>query len=157
MNRRQALFPLALALALALALPAAAATPTTLVVPMDGDQVVGGGDPDGTGTATLTIDVKAETLCYSIQTKNVYEPEPDNPLNSAFISAGPRGEDGAIVVTLWSNPVRAHDHQGCGTIRRDPGKETRTLLKDMVKNPQDDYVQVTSEEFDEGAIRGQLG
>lgn len=137
---------------------ATASTTSTFVVPMTGAEIVNrSGDPDGTGTATITVDVKAETVCYSVQTENVFEP-PDNPLNSAFIGNAPRGENGLTVVVLWDNPIFAANHDGCGELRvPDLVKDAKRLLKDMVKNPQDYYVVVTSEVHDGGAIRGQLG
>lgn len=155
-GRRCLMVRLSFAVALVLAFaPSALANPTTFVVPMSGAEIVGQGDPDGTGTATITIDVKAQTLCFSIRTENVFDPSTGNSLVSAFIAAAPRGEKGGIAVVLWRPEVWAHDHDGCRDLQ-DLGKEGKRLLKDMEKNPQNYYVVVTSADYTQGAIRGQF-
>ena len=100
----------------------------------------------GTGTATITIDRNARTLCYTITTQNVAL-----PLLAAHIHVAPAGEAGPVVVPLFSQPVNtATVPRTCLT-----GLD-KNLLKDILRSPQDYYVNVHTAPFPNGAFRGQL-
>jgi predicted aconitase with swiveling domain len=100
----------------------------------------------GTGTATIEIDRNARTLCYAITTQNVAL-----PLLAAHIHVAPAGEAGPVVVPLFSQPVNtATVPRTCLT-----GLD-KNLLKDILRSPQDYYVNVHTAPFPNGAFRGQL-
>jgi hypothetical protein len=100
----------------------------------------------GTGTATITIDRNARTLCYAITTQNVAL-----PLSAAHIHAAPVGEAGPVVIPLFTEPVNA---AAVGpTCLTDLDKN---LLKDIIRNPENYYVNVHNAPFPNGAVRGQL-
>jgi hypothetical protein len=100
----------------------------------------------GTGTATIEIDRNARTLCYAITTQNVAL-----PLLAAHIHVAPVGEAGPVVVPLFTQPVNA------ATVPRTclTGLD-KNLLKAIISNPQDYYVNVHNAPFPNGAVRGQL-
>jgi hypothetical protein len=100
----------------------------------------------GTGTATITIDRNARTLCYAISTQNVAL-----PLLAAHIHVAPVGQAGPVVVPLFTQPINA------ATVPRTclTGLD-KNLLKDIIRNPENYYVNVHNAPFPNGAIRGQL-
>jgi CHRD domain len=99
----------------------------------------------GTGTATITIDRNARTLCYTITTENVAL-----PLLAAHIHAAPAGQAGPVVVPLFTQPVNATTVAAC------LGDLDKNLLKAIIRNPEDYYVNVHNTPFPNGAVRGQL-
>jgi CHRD domain len=99
----------------------------------------------GTGTATITIDRNARTLCYTITTENVAL-----PLLAAHIHAAPAGQAGPVVVPLFTQPVNATTVAAC------LGDLDKNLLKAIIRNPENYYVNVHNTPFPNGAVRGQL-
>jgi CHRD domain len=99
----------------------------------------------GTGTATITIDRNARTVCYSITTQNVAL-----PLLAAHIHEAPVGVAGPVVVPLFTSPVNSAATSGCVT------DMNKNLLKDILRNPEEYYVNVHNAPFPNGAVRGQL-
>jgi hypothetical protein len=115
-----------------------------LVVVAAGPAVPGGGP--GTGTATIEIDRNAGTLCYGITTENVAL-----PLAAAHIHVGALGQAGPVVVPLFTQPINtATVPRTCLT-----GLD-KNLLKDILRNPENYYVNVHNAAFPNGAVRGQL-
>ena len=100
----------------------------------------------GTGTATITIDRNARTLCYTITTQNV-----TLPLLAAHIHEAPVGEAGPVVVPLFTQPVNAATVGPTCLTDLD-----KNLLKDIIRNPENYYVNVHNAPFPNGAVRGQL-
>jgi hypothetical protein len=100
----------------------------------------------GTGSATITIDRNAHTLCYTITTQNVAL-----PLLAAHIHAAPVGEAGPVVIPLFTQPVNAAT-VGPTCL----SGLNKNLLKDIIRNPQNYYVNVHNAPFPNGATRGQL-
>ena len=100
----------------------------------------------GTGTAVITIDRNARTLCYAITTQNVAL-----PLLAAHIHVAPVGQAGPVVIPLFTQPVNAATVGPTCLTGLD-----KNLLKAIIRNPQDYYVNVHNAVFPNGAIRGQL-
>jgi hypothetical protein len=99
----------------------------------------------GTGTATITVDRNARTVCYSITTQNVAL-----PLLAAHIHEAPVGVAGPVVVPLFTSPVNSAATSGCVT------DVNKNLLKNILRNPEEYYVNVHNAPFPNGAVRGQL-
>jgi hypothetical protein len=99
----------------------------------------------GTGSATITIDRNARTVCYSITTQNVAL-----PLLAAHIHQAPVGVAGPVVVPLFTSPLNSAATSGCVT------DVNKNLLKDILRHPEEYYVNVHNAPFPNGAVRGQL-
>jgi hypothetical protein len=104
----------------------------------------GPGDPDGSGVATITVNPGQEEVCWEISAENI-----TLPAIAAHIHEAPPGSPGPIVVPL-SAPDASGSSSGCAAVERE-------LARDILKNPEDYYVNVhTTPGFEAGAIRGQL-
>jgi CHRD domain len=104
---------------------------------------VGVGDPDGSGTATITINPGQEEVCWEIRAEDI-----TLPAEAAHIHEGPAGTAGPVVVAL-TPPDASGFSSGCATLEREEAVE-------ILKNPEDYYVNVHTTDFPNGAIRGQL-
>ena len=100
----------------------------------------------GTGTATITIDRNAGTLCYTITTQNVAL-----PLLAAHIHVAPAGEAGDVVILLFTQLVNSATVGPTYLTDLD-----KNLLKAIIRNPENYYVNVHNAPFPNGAVRGQL-
>lgn len=102
------------------------------------------GDTDGTGTAHVTVNVGQQRVCWSMTASNIAAP------TRSHIHRGPATGAGGIVVSFFETAATAN-LEGCTTAELD-----RELLKDIIRNPQDYYVNIHNAAFPAGAIRGQL-
>jgi hypothetical protein len=103
----------------------------------------GPGDPDGSGTARLWVNPGLGQVCFEISVSNIVL-----PATGAHIHEAPAGQPGSVVVPLTA-PDTSGTSSGCVSADRD-------LLVDILKNPEEYYVNVHSSEFRPGAVRGQL-
>ena len=108
---------------------------TTLGAVLVGGNEVTAGDTDGWGLAG--VKVARREVCWKITVNAV------DAITGAHIHAGPRGVAGPVVVPLM--PV----DKGCADVPR----RTARFIK---QQPSQWYVNVHSEEFPTGAVRGQL-
>jgi hypothetical protein len=109
---------------------------------LDGQaEVPGPGDPDGSGTATLRINPGQKTVCYSISVEDI------EPATGAHIHEAPMGSAGPVVVPL--DPPTSGMSQGCVDISRE-------LALELIRNPEDYYVNIHNAEYPPGALRAQL-
>jgi hypothetical protein len=106
-------------------------------------EVPGPGDPDGSGTATIIVNPGDEEVCWTIKTEGI-----ELPATGAHIHEGAVGEFGDVVVSL-TPPDEEGFSSGCAEVSRE-------VALDILKNPENYYVNVHTEEFPDGAIRGQL-
>jgi hypothetical protein len=121
-------------------MPMAHAATTTLKAQMDGKQETGGGDPDGTGTAVFTLDdSKPDMVCYKITYRDI------GKVTAAHIHAGAVGKSGSPVVTLDINKLA----DGCT-------KSDAATVSKIRDDPPSYYVNIHTDEYGNGAIRGQL-
>lgn len=123
-----------------MAMPMAHAAVTTLKAQMDGKQETGGGDPHGTGTAVITLDdSKPDMVCYKITYQNI------GKVTAAHIHTGAVGMSGPPAVTLDINKLA----DGCT-------KSDATTVAKIRDNPAGYYVNIHTDQYQNGAIRGQL-
>jgi hypothetical protein len=126
-----------------LSLTAVAAGGQPLTVTMSGAaEMPGPGDPDGTGTASFTFNRGLGEVCFWLSVSNIA------PATAAHIHVAPSTSPGPVVIPL--SPPTSGTSSGCISADRE-------LIKDIVKNPQNYYVNVHNAEFPAGAIRAQLG
>ena len=111
------------------------AAPTTLV---DINRVAG---LDGIGFAAVTLNPGQGLVCYELSVSGIA------PATAAHIHEAPFGEAGDVVVTLGA-PT---DGSSSGCVEVD-----RALVKDILQNPSEYYVNVHNAEYPLGALRGQL-
>jgi hypothetical protein len=100
------------------------------------------GDPDGSGTAHFTLNPGQEEICFELTVSNIA------PATASHIHVGPAGVAGPVVVPL--TPPTSGSSSGCVTADRD-------LIRAIIKNPENYYVNVHNAEYPAGAVRGQLG
>jgi hypothetical protein len=103
------------------------------------------GDTDGVGSATVLINVDSGTLCFGLTVNNIGQP------TAAHIHRGRAGVNGPVVVPFTA-PASG-----------DPGASSDCIpdvdpdLLSEIRNSQGNfYVNVHTEAFPGGAIRGQL-
>ena len=121
------------------ALPLAAQAATVkLGATMTGPNEPAGGDADGTGTFVVEIDPDAGDFCYTITSAKIGAP------TMAHVHSGAVGVNGPPVVTI---DPKGNDE--CMAVEPD-------VLKPIVANPENYYVNIHNAEFPGGAIRGQL-
>lgn len=104
-------------------------------------EVPGPGDSDGSGTVTLTFNPDKGEVCYELSVANLQE------VTAAHIHAGAAGKDGPVTVGLEA--PKAGTATGCKSA--DPA-----VIRTIMQNPADYYVNVHTAEFPKGAVRGQL-
>ena len=122
----------------AAALPAAAlAAPTKLATTLVGANEPAGGDPKGKGAFSVSIDADAGDFCYTLTASGIGKP------TMAHVHSGAVGTDGPPVIT-----IDVADDE-CRAV--DPA-----VLKQILAAPANYYVNVHTDAFPKGAIRGQL-
>jgi hypothetical protein len=111
----------------------------TLFASLSGEDVPGGGDPDGSGSAVLNFD--GDLVSFDMSLDGV-----DDPITGVHIHAGFAGEEGPVVLDL------DYESNGLsGAVLADP-----FLLEEMLFFPEGFYLQVHTEAYPTGAVRGQL-
>lgn len=104
-------------------------------------EVPGPGDPDGTGTAKVTADATTNTVCVDIAVQNISRP------TMAHIHRGARGVAGPPVVTL-TTPTGGASKE-CLTVEK-------AMAAAIIADPAGYYVNIHTQDFPKGAIRGQI-
>lgn len=99
------------------------------------------GDPDGTGSATIRVNPGRGQVCYSLTVTDIA------PATAAHIHEAPAGAAGPVVVGLTA-PSNGKS-EGCVTVSRDEAR-------DIIRNPENYYVNVHNAEYPSGALRAQL-
>ncbi|MGZ4317451.1 MAG: CHRD domain-containing protein [Gaiellaceae bacterium] len=100
------------------------------------------GDPVGTGTATVRLRRGQGQACFTIAATNL------PAAVAAHIHTGAAGSAGAVVVPLVT-PNAAGNSSGCVPA-------SRSVVASILNSPASFYVNVHTDEFAGGAIRGQL-
>ena len=93
--------------------------------------------------ATLTVDPGQKEVCYELSVEDIML-----PAIGAHLHEGDAGENGPIVVELIP-PDASGVSSGCEEVSRE-------LALAIIQDPEGYYVNVHTEDFEKGAIRGQL-
>ena len=99
------------------------------------------GDPKGSGTVQVTLDPDKGEVCYDLTVADIQE------ATMAHIHEGAAGKAGPPKVTL--DAPKTGSAKGCKSA-------DAALIKAIMQNPADYYVNVHNAAFPKGAIRGQL-
>ena len=131
-----------LALALLTFAHLAAAAETKLKADLRGAaEVPGPGDPDGSGTVQVTLDSDKNEVCYDLTVTKV------DDATAAHIHEGAAGKSGPVKVPF--DAPKGGAAKGCKTA-------DAAVVKDIMANPANYYVNVHSTAYGNGAVRGQL-
>jgi hypothetical protein len=116
-------------------------------------EVPGPGDPDGAGTAEITINPGLKSVCYTLTWANL-----DDPVWGGHIHVGGAGTAGGVVVTLFGGPLLPRtSYPGTFTVSDCVTTSVSSAqLADIVDNPSGYYVNLHTDVYPDGAIRGQL-
>ncbi len=101
------------------------------------------GDPDGTGTAMVNLDVTKGEVCYEVSVQKI-----DKPVGM-HIHEGEAGKSGRVVVSLTTPAASDTTTKGCT-------QADGALIGRITANPNNFYVNVHSDKYPDGAVRGQL-
>lgn len=116
----------------------------TFTTPLTGAaEVPGPGDPDGSGQAAITLNVGQREICFELSVTGI-----SLPAAAAHIHVGTADVAGPVVVGL-APPDATGSSSGCTSA--DPA-----LIKAIIKNPEQYYINVHNFDFPGGALRGQL-
>ena len=149
-QRRQILYPLAVAFALIVLLamvgPSRASTADSFTATLSAAAEVPTPGPTGaSGSAAITTDDKTGEVCYAMTVEGLAE---GDSITAAHIHEGSVGVAGDVVVALFTETQGSLE--GC---IQDVDAD---LLVAIVASPQSYYVNVHTESYPDGAVRGQL-
>jgi hypothetical protein len=109
-------------------------------------EVPGPGDPDASGTALITLNQGQGEVCFDLSWAGI-----DGTVTAAHIHVGPAGVAGDVVVPLFAGSLAGTDStSGCVS------GVSEELIKAIRQDPANYYVNIHSDVFPAGAIRGQL-
>ena len=131
---------LAPVLALSLAVTPAFAASTILTATLAGASEPAGGDPDGTGSFRAELDPDSGDFCYTLSGMKIAKP------TMAHVHTGAAGVDGPPLATL---EVTGPSSDAC--IAMEPDQ-----IKKISADPAGFYVNIHTDDFPKGAVRGQL-
>ena len=131
--------------ALSLAAPAMAGGRSYETTLLGANEVGTVGDADGSGSATITVNRGQGQICYSITVTGVA------PISAGHIHEAGVTASGPVVVSLRPEGSMLSEGTATGCV-----DVSRTLAKEISKDPSDYYVNVHNAEFPAGALRGQL-
>ena len=106
------------------------------------EEVPGPGDTDGSGQVEITLNHGQGQVCWDLRVEDIAT------ATAAHIHRGVAGVAGDVVVTL--TPPADGSSDGCADVDRE-------LIKEILQDPAQFYVNVHNADFPNGAVRGQLG
>ncbi|MEO6484659.1 MAG: CHRD domain-containing protein [Pyrinomonadaceae bacterium] len=106
-------------------------------------EVPGPGDTDGSGKASISINRAQTQVCYEISVSKIAAATMAHIHEGAWDVAGP------VAVSL-TTPGANGKSKGCVEAAPD-------IIKRLIDNPENFYINVHTTDFAAGAIRGQLG
>lgn len=130
--------------------------PVRVAYQMSGDKHVHGPtDPDARGRAVFNVVRRHNRLCWFIEFTNLGTPpfseeNPEPMPTAAQIHRGAKGEAGPMALSLFVEKPTPSPAEGC--LRH----LSRDFLTELVRTPGAFYVNLITEQYPEGALRGQL-
>jgi hypothetical protein len=115
---------------------------------LDGGLLVA--DMDGTGTAHVTVNHGQGRVCWNLDNLQNLD-----TLVAAHIHQAPANGSGPIRINFF-HFGEAVDLEDCVSVGESPFPFDRDRLRDILKNPENYYVNIHTTAFTSGAIRGQL-
>ena len=110
-------------------------------------EVPGPGDPDASGTASITLNQGQGEVCFDLSWVGI-----DGTVTAAHIHIGDPTVAGPVVVPLFTDAALSGTDSASGCV-----SASEELIKAIRQNPENYYVNIHSDVFPAGAIRGQLG
>ena len=104
-------------------------------------EVPGPGDNNASGTVQVTLNSDKNEVCYDLSLKKL------DDATAAHIHEGAAGKSGPVKVAF--DAPKAGSAKGCKTA-------DAAVVKDMMANPANYYVNVHNPAHKDGAVRGQL-
>ena len=101
----------------------------------------GPGDTKGSGTVQVTLNPDKGEVCYDLTVADIQE------ATAAHIHEGAMGKDGPVKVAL--DAPKTGSAKGCKSA-------DAAVVKAIMQNPANYYVNVHNAAFPKGAVRGQL-
>lgn len=108
---------------------------------LTGAAEVSPGDTKGSGTVQVTLNPGKGEVCYDLTVKDIQE------ATAAHIHEGAAGKDGPVKVAL--DAPKTGSAKGCKSA-------DAAVIKAIMENPANYYVNVHNAAFPKGAVRGQL-
>jgi hypothetical protein len=109
-------------------------------------EVPGPGDPDASGTAFVSLNQGLGEVCFDLSWAGI-----DGTVTAAHIHVGAATVAGPVVVPLFSGAFAGTDSaSGCVL------GVSEELIKAIRQDPENYYVNIHSDVFPAGAVRGQL-
>ena len=113
---------------------------------LSGSTEVPAGDPDGNGRALFRFDVREGLVCFSITIHGV------DSMVAAHIHRASAGQAGPVILPLPTPAkVGANTFASKGCV-----SAARSLIRDMIANPQSYYYNTHNAKYPAGVVRGQL-
>jgi hypothetical protein len=116
---------------------------TKFAATLSGENVPGGGDRDGWGRARIRVGDTSNSICVDLEVRSI------GRVTSATLNRGGPGASGEQVVRLDRPGGHDQDSGDCDSIGD-------SLADDIQAHPGEFYVVITTDEFPNGALRGQL-
>jgi hypothetical protein len=110
-------------------------------------EVPGPGDPDASGTAFITLNQGQGEVCFDLSWAGI-----DGTVTAAHIHVGAATEAGPVVVPLFTDAALS----GTDTASDCVSGVSEELIKAIRQDPANYYVNIHSDVFPAGAVRGQL-
>jgi len=111
-------------------------------------EVPGPGDPDASGTALITLNQGQGEVCFELSWALI-----DGTVTAAHIHVRSATVAGDVVVPLFTGAALSGTDTASGCV----SGVSEELIKAIRQNPENYYVNIHSDVFPAGAIRGQLG
>jgi CHRD domain len=110
-------------------------------------EVPGPGDADASGTALISLNQGQNEVCFDLSWAGI-----DGTVTAAHIHVGSAGVAGPVVVPLFAGAIA-----GTASASACVSGVDADLIKAIRQDPANYYVNIHSDVFPAGAIRGQLG
>lgn len=113
------------------------------------------GQPEGVGAAVLKLSPNKATIAYLLDAATVNPPFDGGP--GAHIHRGAVDQNGPVIALLATGAELRRGQGGvAGYVRADAFTDTSVSISDLLTSPESFYINVHSDAYPAGAIRGQL-